>query len=95
MVEPKNPLVGTTKFSNLDLSEERKRIIFPTPKRVFKKKIFNLYSSDLDNLNALVKSLNSESNRIVTAADVIRGLLLIGSKINPKNLMNAIKDANN
>lgn len=59
-----------------------------------KPRSYRLRPSDLERLSKIVEAVNELSTgRRVTETDVLRGLIVIGEKTTPKQLIDAIKDA--
>jgi hypothetical protein len=57
-------------------------------------KSFRLRPDDLERLSGIVAKLNEQCpGRTVTEVDVIRGLLVMGTKATPERLIEAIREA--
>lgn len=56
-------------------------------------KSFRFSNSDIERLQALVDRLGEDSGRRVKDVEVIRGLLVIGQKIDSKKLIDGIKES--
>lgn len=85
----KSPLKGTTKLSKI--KTEKEFSILPEEKDTAKNKIFRLYNADVARLRALVQAANKKCAKNINASEIIRGLIVLGERISPKSIVNAIR----
>jgi hypothetical protein len=65
-----------------------------TPRRTLRQpKSFRLGARDIDRLRRLSQRLGQETGRPINDTDTLKGLLLLGEKIDARELLDAVKDA--